>query len=134
MEKYKKLEHPADLRLRVFGRDMAELFQNALFGMFESIEPDIASRDLVRRKIQVQAGDPELLLVDFLSEALLQSDTHDEAYHDAEIDNLAADSVTATLIGYPIRGFRQEIKAVTYHGFKIEQTAEGLTAEIIFDI
>jgi len=134
MEKYKVLPHLADLKIRVFGRDRKELFANALLGMFESIEPDIISREEHPRKIEVSSKSEELILVDFLSEALYQSDVHNESYHGVKFEIFEPTKIIAHLIGYPVKGFREEIKAVTYHDFSINKTKDGLEANIIFDI
>lgn len=134
MEKYKVLEHLADLKIKVFGLNRKELFTNALIGMFESIEPDIISRDERSRKIEVSSKSEELILIDFLSEALYQSDINNEAYHRVEFEALEPTRIIAKLFGYKVKGFREEIKAVTYHDFKIIKTDNGLEAEIIFDI
>ena len=34
-ERYRELEHPADLRLEIFGADERELFENAAFALFD---------------------------------------------------------------------------------------------------
>ena len=134
MEKYKALEHLADLKIKVFGRNREELFANALIGMFESIEPDIISREEHSRKIEVSSKSEELILIDFLSEALYQSDVNNEAYFRVEFEAFEPTKIIAQLFGYKVKGFREEIKAVTYHDFKIIKTKDGLVAEIIFDI
>ena len=54
MKKFEILEHKADLQIRVFGRTKEELFQNALFGMQESMKPEIRKPDKeTKRKIKI---------------------------------------------------------------------------------
>ncbi len=134
MKEYDVLEHSADLKILVRGQNMEELFNNALRGMFESVEPEAVSKEERRRKIEVKPSDPKLGLIDFLSEALFQSDTNYEAYNNVEFDVFEEGHIVAELIGYPIKGFREEIKAVTYHDFEITETDQGFEASIIFDI
>lgn len=134
MKKYETLEHLADLKIRVWANTRKELFCNALTAMFESIEPELDRSQERERVVQMESKDKDLLLVDFLSEALYLSDVNNEAYVDADIEELEDRKIRARLKGYAVRGFKEEIKAVTYHGFKIEKIDGGLRAEIIFDI
>ncbi|NIP33213.1 archease, partial [Candidatus Saccharibacteria bacterium] len=55
-------------------------------------------------------------------------------YNNVEFDVFEEGHIVAELIGYPIKGFREEIKAVTYHDFEITETDQGFEASIIFDI
>jgi SHS2 domain-containing protein len=135
MEKYKKIKHLGDLKVRIFGKNRQDLFSNALTAMFESIEPDpVAGREGISRKIEVTSQSEDLLLIDFLNEALYQSDVNNEAYQRVQFKSFNPTAVEAILFGYPVKGFREEIKAVTHHGFEIKETKQGLEAEIIFDI
>lgn len=134
MKEYDVLEHSADLKILARGRNMEELFINALVGMFESIEPDIVEKEERRRKVEVKPADPKLGLIDFLSEALYQSDVNNEAYTNAKFEVFDEGRIVAELIGFPVKGFREEIKAVTYHDFEITETDQGFEATIIFDI
>lgn len=139
------IPHTADLKIRVFGTTLAELFSNALIGMFQSIEPKTSmcstqSGRLVcttlnaEHEVMVSSSDKEALLVDFLSQALYLSDVHNEAYFDVTIEQVSDTDLTAVLKGVPVTGFAVEIKAVTYHGLVIEHKDGMWQADIIFDI
>lgn len=141
-----QLPHTADIKVRVFGATKEELFAHALEAMFQVVHPIVPGARTendrvippslpVQRSIKITSVDEENLLVDFLSEALCLSDTHNEAYFDAEISLLTSTELHATLHGTPITGFESsEIKAVTYNELHIEQTAEGWQTDIVFDI
>jgi SHS2 domain-containing protein len=135
---YQILEHTADLKIKAFGRDLPELFSNALKGMFESIrrrELEVGSRKLeTRRKIKIKSPDLESLLVDFLSEALYLSDINDEAYFEAEFDKLTEKELNGEIRGAKVRNFKEEIKAVTYHGLEIKKRNKIWEATVLFDI
>ncbi|MDZ4152909.1 archease [Methylicorpusculum sp.] len=144
---FELLSHTADIKLRVYAHDRAQLLRHALMGMFQSVRPQVpgcAVKDgrvfckqlPISREVSVQSGDFEALLVDFLSEALYLSDVHNEAYFDATIHAIDATHVRATLRGAAITGFEvTEIKAVTYHDLVVRQESDGSwVAEIVFDI
>lgn len=134
MKGYDIAEHSADLKIIAYGDDRPELFKNALRGMFESVEPRPKNREERQRKIEISPADKDLALVEFLSEALYQSDVNNEAYTDVNFEKFEPNKIIAVLSGFPVKGFREEIKAVTYHGFEIKKRGQGLEAPIIFDI
>ena len=135
---YQQLEHPTDIRLRVWGRNLAELFQDALLGMMQILKSQILnlkSQKLSERKIVVQSNDQTALLIDFLNEVLYQSQVNREIYTKIEFDKLTEKELQARLFGYGIAEFDEDIKAVTYHQAEIKKTPEGNYETIIlFDI
>ena len=166
---YEILEHTADLKIKAFGKNLPELFSNALKGMFGEVksqkskvgqitnkayerevksqklkvgqitnkayEREVKSQKLkVERKVKIKSSDLESLLVDFLSEALYLSDINNEAYFEAKFDKFTKTELSGAIKGVKIKGFREEIKAVTYHGLKIEKVDGHWEAIVLFDI
>lgn len=134
MKLYKILEHTADLKIKFFGKNKRELFSNALLGMFEAIGPEIQNEEIFEREISVSSANFENLLVDFLSEALYQSDINNEAYFKIIFDEFDDTHLKVKICGKKINKFSEEIKAVTYHGLEIKQTKAGWEATVLFDI
>jgi len=145
MKQFDILPHTADFKIRVYGKTMSELFINACIGMFSGVGPqselctkkntEVICTDLPKQhEIKITASDREMLLVDFLSEALYLSDVHNEAYLAVDMHVCSDTSLQATLRGVPVSRFDLEIKAVTYHDLKIKNTDTGWQADIVFDI
>lgn len=140
------LSHTADIQMRAYGKTKEELFCNALNGMFQSIGPHaqgcetkngrlICPQLPEKQTVDIRSTQFDLLLVDFLSEALYFSDIHNQAYFDAEIHELTDTHVRATLRGVQIERFDVvEIKAVTYHELEVKQVDGVWQATIVFDI
>ena len=60
---------------------------------------------------------------------------HNEAYLDAEVKECSQTHIEATLHGIAVEGFEKvELKAVTYHDLKVQQTPQGWQVVIVFDI
>lgn len=143
---FELLPHTADIKLRIYGWTLEELFANAVIGMFQCIGPQavgcanvnervVCKNFTITREIAVTGYDLPTLLVDFLSEALCLSDTYNEAYLGATIDSVTPTAVRGKLLGVPITGFEHtEIKGVTYHELLLEHVDDGWQAEVIFDI
>lgn len=140
------LPHTADIQMRAYGKTKEELFCNALNGMFQAIGPHaqgcerkndrlVCSSLPEKQAVDVTSSQLDLLLVDFLSEALYFSDIHNQAYFDAEIHELTDRHVRATLLGVAIERFEVvEIKAVTYHELEVKQVDGVWQATVVFDI
>jgi SHS2 domain-containing protein len=135
-KRFEILPHTADIKIRVFGNDLQHLFINALYGMFTSIQPCLASdQKTTERSVMLHAENVTWLLVDFLSECLYLSDVHNEVYMNAVIAHISETQVQATLHGTPISGFEVvEIKAVTYHDLHVEKINNQWQATIVLDI
>jgi len=140
------LPHTADIKIKVYGKTLEELFCNAVIGMFQAIVPKIpgcitkhgrvvCDNFPERRTIHIETVDIEALLVDFLSEALYLSDVNDEAYLWVEISDLSHTKIDATLYGKKVDGFEVvEIKAVTYHEMEVKNVDGVWQTNIVFDI
>lgn len=134
MKDYKILEHPSDLKIRAFGKTKEALFSNLLKGMFLGAGAKTEDQKPVPRKIKIKSSDEPSLLVDFLSEALAQSDINNEVYFEVEFKNLTETELKAEIFGQPIKKLGLEIKAVTYHGLEIKEKSGGWEATVLFDI
>lgn len=137
MEKrFEQLEQTGDIKIRVFGSTLEELFKNALYGMFCVIEPQYAKNHTnVTHELEITSPSRELLLVDFLSESLYLSDVHNEAYYDAHFTAFSDTHLKGTVIGKTIVTFEVvEIKAVTYHDLHIKKVNGQWQTELVFDI
>ena len=140
------IPHTADLKIRVYGKTMQELFEHALVGMFQAMRPIaptcsyngdrlICASLPVMRDIGVNSPDVEALLVDFLSNALYLSDVHNEAYLSVALHDFTQTKLNGQLHGVPITGLQEsEIKAVTYHDLEIMQKDGIWQTDIVFDI
>jgi len=136
MRSFEILEHAADLKIKVWGKDLPELFKNAAFAMFAAAtgkQLKIENLKLKIKKLEVSGTDYESLLVNFLNELLYLSDVNNRGYQvlDLEIRNLA---LKAKLSTYPLPPLEVEIKGATYHDLKIKKLDKKYETVIVFDI
>ncbi len=135
-QKYKILEHKADLKIRVFGKTKEELFENAMVGMFEAAryKKELKTRNS-KVKIKIRSIDLPSLLVDFLSEILYLVETKKLVFGKINFKKFSNKAIEATLIGKKLKRMGVHIKAVTYHGLILKQKEDkSWIAEILFDI
>ncbi|MBN1929050.1 MAG: archease [Chlorobiaceae bacterium] len=131
---YRQLEHTADLCFEVTAASFEALLGEALRAMTEWIGP-VWSDGAAERPFRIDAPDRTALLVDLLNEALALSQIHREAYDALSIRSGGENYVEGSFRGRAISGARDEIKAVTYHGAKVEELADGsCVAMLLMDI
>jgi len=138
MKRYEQVPHTADMAAKIYGKDLARLFENAAFAMFdmmadlEGLEPERSVG------LEVEAEDRESLLVSWLNEALYTSYVKGMVFNRIRVKYISDKKLTATLEGAKAGADRSrintEIKAATYHDIKIEETGEGLTVTVVFDV
>jgi SHS2 domain-containing protein len=136
MEGYELLEHTADVGVRARGATLEEVFEQATLGLAEvlgALRPGPGEAVAV----EVTAGDPGALLVDWLNEVLWLHETRGHAAIAAvRVERVgggrAAGSVTFSSTDPPADG--TFVKAVTYHRLRVGRDAGGWLAEVYLDV
>ena len=138
MRRYKMIDHTGDIAIEVYGRTLAELFRNAAFGYFDIITDTRKIKPKLEERISLAAGDTEALLVSWLSELLYLFDAKRVLFSEFTLKRVTEKSLEASIRGEafdPKRHLIQtEVKAVTYHGMKIEKKGAVYSTVIVFDI
>lgn len=135
--RYKILPHTADLRLKVYGKDLEELFRNAALGLANILYKDAEKKLKFARganKISVEAPDENILLVSFLNEILAKSNVEKKVYPKVKILKISPKAVEASAAGISVDHFDEDVKAVSYHGAEIKSAKSGLESVLILDI
>ncbi len=135
---YELFEHTADLGLRVRARDLDTLFREAAEGFFsllvEGGPPSSGAREF---RFELEAARHDDLLFDWLNELLYTFDTTGCLLGAFEV-RVRERRLEATARGAPLEparhGLLREVKAITYHGLKVEPSDGGWLAEVIVDI
>lgn len=134
MQKYRFLDHPADIKLRAFGKDLPELFINAALGMMSFLYDKLdASITTEKYEISVSAESLESLLVNWLAELLWVSDTKHSITTNFQIKNFTPNKIEASIDLIKAKA-KDDIKAVTYHELLINKKKNYWLAEVVFDI
>lgn len=133
--RFEEVEHTADIAIRVQGRDLAELFANAAYGMANQIaDVDAAGSPTIEREIALEAYDAETLLVTWLGELLYLSERDGCIFTGFRMREVTPTRLRAVARGGPVSGYRQSIKAVTFNDLEIVSTDEGYETTIVFDV
>jgi SHS2 domain-containing protein len=135
---YDTFDHTADLGLRIRASGLDQLFEEAGQALFSAIVEDLESiRPLQRLDIKVEGDDRAFLLFDWMKELLYHFDTEHLllARFEAHVGDWG---MSGSAWGEPAdrarHNLEHEVKAITYHGLRVEQDVDGWLAEVIVDI
>ncbi len=142
MKPFEFIDHTADVGIKAWGATLTELFENAAKGMFSVIarEGYKAQGSKIEKKIEIDKNrdDLEEILVNWLSELLYIFNREKIYFNNFKISSLNNNGIKAEVSGVNIDLYQSnlytEIKAVTFHNLKIEETADGFNCTIIFDV
>jgi SHS2 domain-containing protein len=136
--KYEVLEHPADIGFRAFGETLPALFVESAVALLSIAGDPEAAEPLDDYPLEVESGDRESLLVDWLSEVLYWFDGKGIAFRDFRVTAYEDTALRAIGRGEPRDVERHRarliVKAVTYHQLKIERRDGLWVAEVYLDI
>ena len=88
MKRYEQFEHTADIGIRVFGKDLKELFENAAFGMFDLVADLEGIKTSIEETVEEDADNAEELLVAWLDELLYRFYTKEIIFSKFQIESL----------------------------------------------
>jgi SHS2 domain-containing protein len=131
-------EHTADIGIRVRAATLEELFADAARGLFSIIvaNPETV-RPLQEITFSISGSQHEDLLIDWLDELLYTFDTNRLLFREFYVRQ-NQEGLSASARGEPIDRARHElhmeVKAITYHGLKVDRDGDGWLAEVIVDI
>jgi len=135
---FETFDHTADVGLRIRAADLDALFADAARALFSVMAGDLAA---VRPREEVHfslvADGLDVLLRDWLGELLYTFHVRKLVFSDFTVA-VRETGLQGTARGEPMDAQRHqldvEIKAVTWHGLKVERTGDGWLAEVIVDI
>jgi SHS2 domain-containing protein len=135
---YETFEHTADLGLRMRAGDLETLFADAARGLLSMIVPELETvRPTEERHFEIAGQERDYLLFDWLNELLYVFDTEHMLFSEFDV-RFTPKGISVTARGEPLDPSRHEldheVKAITYHGLRLEQQKGQWTAEVIVDI
>ncbi|MDP3804204.1 MAG: archease [Candidatus Omnitrophota bacterium] len=138
MKRYEQFPHTADIGVRVYGKDLEELFENAAFAMFDILADLEGLKGEIIKDFEIKASDKEELLVDWLDQLLFNFYTNKVIFYKFDVSEISETGLKAKAFGRPIavnrNRLKTEIKAATYSDLEIKKTDIGYRVEIIFDV
>lgn len=137
-QRYRIFDHTADLGIEIYGSDEKELFTNAAYALLDTMADMDRIEVYEKRRFAVGGSDWEDLLVNFLREILSLFNGEELLLREFSISYINSHYVTGEAGGEVFNPekhqIKMEIKAVTYHQVRVEQTQDGWKGRVIFDV
>ena len=135
---YEYIEHTADIGIRVYGRELKELFANAARAFSDILVEPESIQPSLQKQVMVESRGWERLLVTWLSELLYLFEVDQWLFREYDILSLDENRLEAACRGEHYDPDRHEIKtgikAVTYHQLSVQRVNDIWEATIIFDV
>jgi SHS2 domain-containing protein len=136
-KKYNMLEHTADIGFEAFGDTREEALANAATALVSLITDPDQIRTAGTREFSVAGDDWEQFLVRYLNEILYIIDA--ESFVPADATVTPGNGCTAHVV---LRGesrsqrheIRTDVKAITYHQLRFDETETGYYIRLFVDI
>ncbi len=139
MKFYERLDHTADIGIKLCAPNLKMLFKKAAAATFNEMAKPIKTAAQAPSKkfsITLRAETIDELLWRWLGELVSLSDAKRIVFTGFEILELSDTGLKAIASAKSRKYFEMivDIKAVTYHALHIEKSKAGLTAQVIFDV
>jgi len=129
------VDHTSEIGLQVQAGSFGELLAEAARGLARLMLREVPARaEGEAREIEVSAHDRESLLVDWLNEILYVAETGLWIPLEVEVLEASDTRIQARLRGVTVEVSPSMVKAATFHGLEVVETAEGFSAEVILDV
>ncbi len=136
VKRFELIEHTADIGLVAYGKDLAEAFANAAYGMFSIMTGLDRVREAVSRHVEVDEDDRESLLFEWLNSLLYRFDVEMLLFKRFDITELDSTHLKADCYGEKFDPSRHQIKigikSATYHMLEVD--AKENRVKVIFDV
>ena len=139
---YQILEHSGDLRILAQGENYVEALAHASLGLLSQIVPRETVEEVSELPIKVTGETDQERALAFLNELLYLAYARrwipKRVKHLTQCSRKNCLELEGTLVGEPVdprrHEFRYDVKAVTYHDFKLEQIPGRTTIEFVCDL
>jgi len=135
MEKYKFLEHTADIKFQAFGKSLGEAFKNSALAMISAMT-DNKIKARIKKKIAINGKDYENLLYNFLEELLFLLDSENFIFSSLKNMKIEKNKLEAEVLGDKAGNynFHLDVKAVTYNEMFVRQDGKKWVCQVVLDV
>ncbi len=129
------MDHTADIKFRVYGKTVKEIFQNSVLAFNEYICRGQKIENKEKKVVNVEGEDLESLFYNFLDELIYLIDAENFIVTRAKI-NIMGFKINAELMGDKTTNYKDldHIKAATYSEMYIKKIKSGWEAQAVLDV
>jgi SHS2 domain-containing protein len=135
-KRFELIEHTADMGLKANGKNLAEAFANAAYGMFSIIAELDNVKEKVTRRIEIKGDDKEGLLFEWLNTLLYYFDVEGLIFSRFDIIEFSENTIKADCAGEKYNPKHHQlktgIKSATYYMLEVDKKKNRV--QVIFDV
>ncbi len=131
---FQEIEHTADRAFKIRAQSLPELFVLAARAICTAQRQPTETQEMVTREVEISGPDRETLLVNWLNELLYLQEVYSESYFAFQVAAISDTHLRASVVGDTDASARRTIKAVTFHGLKIQRLQDEWEATITVDV
>lgn len=137
MKKFQWLPHTADIKFRVFGKSLEEIFENSALAVSEFLSKGKKVKAKKRKTISLvsSSSDLNLLLYKFLDELIFFLDAENFLVSKAEVE-IKDEHLKAIIYGDKASDYKDldHIKAATYSEMYVKKINNKWEAQAVMDV
>jgi len=137
MQKYKFLEHTADIKFQAFGKNLKEVFENSVLAVSEVLSKGKKVKAVKVKSIAIEGGNNENMLQSLLEEILYLLDAEEFITAKAKIDfDETVRQLRVKFYGDDSRKYKEieSIKAITYHEMFVKKIKGKWVSQVVLDV
>lgn len=138
MKKFEFLPHTADVKFRIYGKTLNEIFENSALAFSKILARGEKVNPKIKETILLEGPkDNEGFLYEFLDELIALVDIDNFITAKAKVDyNPQLKQLKAIIYGDKAKNYKEleSIKAATYAEMYIKKTPEGYEAQAVLDV
>lgn len=137
--KFKFLEKVAiaDVAFEAYGKSLEELFENSAMAVAETMADVKTVEPKIKKEIKLEDEKIDQLLFDFIGELIYLKDKDAFVFNKFDVD-LKKNKLNVICYGDKInmkkQTLRNDVKAITYHMYKVEKVKDGYKVTIVLDV
>jgi SHS2 domain-containing protein len=137
MEKFKFLEHTADIKFQAFGKTLKEAFKNSALATFKAMYEGRVNPKKIK-KIKVKGKDLESLLYNFLEELIVLMDSEGFFISGVKTIKINQDKfeLEALISGDHAKNYKisLDVKAITYNEMFVKKIKDKWVCQVVLDV
>jgi len=132
--KFEFLDHTADIKIKAYGKDMEELFENLALAVTTYMSKGKKILSSKKKIIKIKAQDSDALLYKFIDEILFLVDAKNFVISKTKL-KIKDNQLTAEFLGDDVKNYHLDhVKAPTYAEMYIKKTPSGFEAQLVLDV
>lgn len=134
MDRCRIISEKDEIKIKIYGRDLEELFINGAYGLSKVLYEDVDKTSKFIRgadKIKLKSKDKESLFLDFLNKVLSLSNDENKLYPKAKILKISPTNLVTQISGVDLEELNREVTSVNFYEEGIKEKNKKLEAPIV---